>query len=107
MRTPHKFALTLALITFASILSFLVVAVRAQVACTPPPTVGKAAAWKQGATVNVMIDPTVHNQHRRRVFLATAFLLLRNTTNRKMGGMAMAPLMAATRSTHSCVCGKT
>ena len=58
MRTPHKFALTLALITFASILSFLVVAVRAEVACTPPPTLGKATAWKQGATVNVMIDPT-------------------------------------------------
>lgn len=58
MRLPHKLALTLALITFASILSILVAAVRAQVACTPPPTVGKAAAWKQGATVNVMIDPT-------------------------------------------------
>ena len=58
MSTPHKFALTLALITFASILSFLVAAVRAQVSCTPPPTEGKSTAWKQGATVNVMIDPT-------------------------------------------------
>jgi hypothetical protein len=58
MRTPHKFALSLALITFASILSFLVAAVRAQVTCTPPPTQGKSSAWKQGTTVNVMIDPT-------------------------------------------------
>jgi hypothetical protein len=58
MRTPHKFALTLALITFASILSFLIAAVRAQVPCTPPPTQGKSSAWKQNATVNVMIDPT-------------------------------------------------
>ena len=43
---------------FCSILSFLVAAVRAQVSCTPPPTQGKSTAWKQGATVNVMIDPT-------------------------------------------------
>jgi hypothetical protein len=41
MRTPHKFALTLALITFGSILSFLIAAVRAEVGCTPPPTLGK------------------------------------------------------------------
>ena len=58
MRIPHKVALTLALIILASILSFLGAAVRAQVPCTPPPTVGKTSAWKQGATVNVMIDPT-------------------------------------------------
>jgi hypothetical protein len=45
---PHNFCF----------LSFLVAAVRAQVSCTPPPTQGKSTAWKQGATVNVMIDPT-------------------------------------------------
>lgn len=58
MRTPHKFALTLALITLVLTLPLLGAAVRAQVSCTPPPTQGKVTAWKQGATVNVMIDPT-------------------------------------------------
>lgn len=66
MRTPHKFPLTLALITFASILSFLVADVRAQVSCTPPPTQGKSTAWKQGATVNAVIDPTSALRNNRQ-----------------------------------------
>jgi len=49
---------------------------------------------------------SVRNQRRRRAYFATAFLLLQNTINRKMVGMAMASLMAATRSIHSCVSGK-
>ena len=63
MRTPHKAAShSLALITFVLMLPFLVSDVRAQapVPCATPPAhpAGKITTWKQGANVNVMIDPT-------------------------------------------------
>src|SRR5215217_2897930 len=47
------------------------------------------------------------NQRRQRVSFATAFLLLRNTINRKTVGMATASLTNTMRSIRSCVCGKT
>lgn len=58
MRPPHKYALTLTLLTAALTFLFLVSHVLAEVACETPPGKGKSTAWKQGATVNVMIDPT-------------------------------------------------
>ena len=59
MRPPHKFALTLALLTSLALTFLLLVShVLADVACETPPGKGKSSAWKQGATVNVMIDPT-------------------------------------------------
>jgi hypothetical protein len=60
MRIPHKFTLNLALISALLTLPFLVPDAAAQVPCATPPAQpeGKITAWKQGATVNVMIDPT-------------------------------------------------
>lgn len=62
MRSPHRLACKLALITVVLTPLFLVVDARAQtpVPCATPPALpqGKLTAWKQGATVNVMIDPT-------------------------------------------------
>ncbi len=60
MRIPHKLAHHLALITALLTLPFLVAEAAAQVPCATPPAQpeGKITAWKQGATVNVMIDPT-------------------------------------------------
>ena len=60
MRIPHKLAHNLALITALLTLPFLVTDAAAQVPCATPPAQpeGKTTAWKQGATVNVMIDPT-------------------------------------------------
>jgi hypothetical protein len=60
MRIPHKFTLNLAFITALLTLPFLVPDAAAQVPCATPPAQpeGKITAWKQGATVNVMIDPT-------------------------------------------------
>ena len=60
MRPPHKLTHNLALITFVLPFVFLVHTAPAQtpVPCATPPALGKAVAWKQGATVNVMIDPT-------------------------------------------------
>jgi hypothetical protein len=60
MRIPHKFAHNLALIVavIALLTPFLVTQVLADVPCEPPPTMGKSTSWKQGATINVMIDPT-------------------------------------------------
>ena len=60
MRIPHKFTLNLALITALLTLPFLVPDAAAQVPCATPPAQpeGKITAWKYGATVNVMIDPT-------------------------------------------------
>jgi hypothetical protein len=60
MRIPHNFTLNLALISALLTLPFLVPDAAAQVPCATPPAQpeGKITAWKQGATVNVMIDPT-------------------------------------------------
>lgn len=58
MRTPHKVAHNLALITLLLTPPLLVTDAAAQVPCATPPAQGKSTAWKQGATVNVMIDPT-------------------------------------------------
>ena len=59
MKRPHRFPHNLALITagLALLIPFLVTHVHADVPCEPPPTVGKTTSWKQGATINVMIDP--------------------------------------------------
>lgn len=60
MRIPHKLTHNLALITFLLTLPFLVPDASAQVPCATPPAQpeGKITTWKEGATVNVMIDPT-------------------------------------------------
>ena len=59
MRIPHRLTHNLALITFLLTLPFLVPDVTAQVPCATPPAQpeGTITTWKQGATVNVMIDP--------------------------------------------------
>src|SRR5215510_5419113 len=60
MRPPHKLTHHLARITVVLPIVFLVQNASAQdpVPCATPPALGKLVAWKQGATVNVMIDPT-------------------------------------------------
>ena len=69
MRTPHKFAHNLALITAVLTVPFLVPAVHAQapVPCATPPALGKTATWKQGTTVNVMIDPTFTPEQQQAI----------------------------------------
>ena len=62
MRIPHKLTHNLALIIIFLTLPCLVPDARAQtpVPCATPPAQpeGTITTWKQGATVNVMIDPT-------------------------------------------------
>lgn len=62
MRPPHNLFHDLALMTVVLAFVFLVQNATAQtpVPCATPPAQpeGKLATWKQGATVNVMIDPT-------------------------------------------------
>jgi len=69
MRIPHKLAHNLALITFLLTLPFLVADANAQVPCATPPALpeGKITTWKQGATVNVMIDPTFTDPQIRAI----------------------------------------
>lgn len=58
MKLPHKFAHNLAIILLTP--PFLIAYVGAQIPCTTPPAQpeGQLTTWKQGATVNVMIDST-------------------------------------------------
>ena len=61
MRIPHRVAHDLALITAVIAFSFpiqLTDVSATEVPCETPPTQGKSTTSKQGATVNVMIDPT-------------------------------------------------
>lgn len=69
MRTPHKFAHNLALMTILLTLPFLIPDAAAQIPCeTPPPQPeGKITSWKQGATVNVMIDPTFNDTQQQAI----------------------------------------
>lgn len=69
MRMPHKLAHNLALITVLLTLPFLAGDAAAQVPCETPPAQpeGKITAWKQGATVNVMIDPTFSSTQQQAI----------------------------------------
>lgn len=67
MRTPHKLTLIIAVLTFP----FLVPDVSAQsptpTPCATPPAQGSSTTWKQGATVNVMIDPTFTPEQQKAI----------------------------------------
>src|SRR5687767_13984990 len=69
MRMPHKLARNLALITVLLTLPYSVTDAAAQVPCALPPAQpeGKITAWKQGATVNVLIDPTFSPTQRQAI----------------------------------------
>lgn len=71
MRTPHKLAHNLALIIAVLSFPFLVPDVRAQsptpTPCATPPAQGQSTTWKQGATVNVMIDPTFTPEQQQAI----------------------------------------
>jgi len=60
MRPPHNLTHNLALIALFSTLQLLTANADAQVPCATPPAQpeGQVTTWKQGTTVNVMIDPT-------------------------------------------------
>ena len=69
MRIPHKLSHNLALITVLLTLPFLVADAAAQTPCATPPAQpeGKLTTWKQGATVNVMIDPTFSSTEKQAI----------------------------------------
>ena len=69
MKIPHKLTLNLTLITAVLTLPVLVPNAAAQVPCATPPAQpeGKITSWKQGATVNVMIDPTFTPTQRQAI----------------------------------------
>ena len=70
MRIPHKFAHDLALITAGIVLTFPIplTYVRAtEVPCETPPAQGQSTTWKQGATVNVMIDLTFTPEQQQAI----------------------------------------
>jgi hypothetical protein len=71
MKTPHKVTHNLALITVLLTLPFLVPAAAAQsptpTPCATPPAQGPSTTWKQGATVNVMIDPTFTPEQQQAI----------------------------------------
>ena len=62
MKTPHELLRHLTLIAVVLTLLLLVPDARAQsptpTPCATPPAQGQATTWAQGATVNVLIDPT-------------------------------------------------
>ena len=62
MKTPHELLRHLALIAVVLTFPLLMPDARAQsptpTPCATPPAQGQATTWAQGATVNVLIDPT-------------------------------------------------
>jgi hypothetical protein len=67
MKTPHMFPHILTFIVAVLNFPFLCTDVRAQasVPCAKPPALGESSTWKQGATVNVMIDPAFSSAQRQ------------------------------------------
>lgn len=67
MRTPHKLALIIAVLTFPSLLPDVCAQSPTPTPCATPPAQGQSTTWKQGATVNVMIDPTFTPEQQQAI----------------------------------------
>jgi hypothetical protein len=67
MKTPHQLFHNLTLIEVLITLGLLIPYAAAQVSCATPPAQGKSTTWKQGATVNVMIDPTFSSTQQQAI----------------------------------------
>ena len=69
--SPHRIALILLIVLtsclFPAMTTRLGNRASAQTTCQAPPTQGKVTTWAQGATVNVVIDPTMSSDQQKAV----------------------------------------